>query len=182
MIMYDGNGPGSVLQQPIVHNMQKKHFISMATVKWQTKLVLLWIVNLAASTVLPSAVYITMHMTGYNTVQIDLILMQTDVLFVFQWKRSKLNYIATEKKAEERMIVVFISPSGISWAFFRFLWPKRTDFAAAYLKMCGDICGISYCFAVKIYHGQHSSNIVITFLTSRTIVGLQTNIWGHQCH
>ncbi len=119
MIMYDGNGPGSVLQQPIVHNMQKKHFISTATVKWQTKLVLLWIVNLAASTVLPSAVYITMHMTGYNTVQIDLILMQTDVLFVFQWKRSKLNYIATEKKAEEQMIVVFISPSGISQDFFQ---------------------------------------------------------------
>ncbi len=36
-----------------------------------------------------------------------------------------------------------------------------TDFAAASLK----ICGISYCLAVKIFHGQHSSNIVITFLT-----------------
>ncbi len=87
----------------------KIHFISTATVKWQTKLVLLWIVNLAARTVLPSAVYITMHMTGYNnTVQVDLILMQTDLLFVFQWKRSKLHSIATEKKTEERMIVVFM--------------------------------------------------------------------------
>ncbi len=56
-----------------------------------------------------------------------------------------------------------------------------TDFAAAFLQICSDICGISYCFAVKIYHGQHSSNIVITFLTSRTIVRLQTNIWWHQC-
>lgn len=87
----------------------KINFISTATVKWQTKLVLLWIVNLAARTVLPSAVYITMYMTGYNnTVQIELIFMQTDLLFVFQWKRSKLNSIATEKKAKERMIVVFM--------------------------------------------------------------------------
>ncbi len=47
--------------------------------------------------------------------------------------------------------------------FFWFLRPKMTDFAVAFLKICGDTCGISYCFAVKIYHGQHSSNIVITF-------------------
>ncbi len=57
-----------------------------------------------------------------------------------------------------------------------FLWPKMTDFAAAFLKICSEICGISYCLAVKICHGQHASNIVITFLTSRTIVGLQINI------
>ncbi len=44
------------------------------------------------------------------------------------------------------------------------------------LKFCDDICSISYCYAVKIYHGQHSSNIVMPFLTSRTIVGLQSNI------
>ncbi len=69
-----------------------------------------------------------------------------------------------------------ISPSRISWDFFKFLWPKMTDFAAAFLKICGDICGISYCFTVKIYHGQHSSNIAITFVTSRTIIGLQNNI------
>ncbi len=67
-------------------------------------------------------------------------------------------------------------PPGFCRTFFRFLQPKMTNFAAAFLKFCGDICGISYSFAVKIYHGQHSSNIVITFLTSRTIVGLQTNI------
>ncbi len=69
-----------------------------------------------------------------------------------------------------------ISPSRISRDFFRFLWPKMTDFAVAFLKICGDICGISYCFSVKIYHGQHSSNIVITIVTSRTIIGLQTSI------
>ncbi len=57
-----------------------------------------------------------------------------------------------------------------------FLRPKITDFAVAFLKICSNNCGISYCFAVKIYHRQHSSNIVMTFLTSRTIVGLQTNI------
>lgn len=75
----------------------------------KTKLVLLLIVNCTARTVLPSAVYITMHMTGYNnTVQTDLILMQTDQLFLFQWKRSKPNSIAKGKKAEEQMIVVFM--------------------------------------------------------------------------
>ncbi len=67
-------------------------------------------------------------------------------------------------------------PPGFCGTFFRFLWPKMTDFAAAFLKICSNICGISYCFAVKIYHRQHSFNIVMTFLTSRTIVGLQTNI------
>ncbi len=56
------------------------------------------------------------------------------------------------------------------------LRPKITDLSVAFLKICDDTCGISYCFAVKIYHGQHSSNIVITFLTWRIIVGLQTNI------
>ncbi len=45
------------------------------------------------------------------------------------------------------------------------------DIAAAFLKIC-----VSYCFAVKIYHRQHSSNIVMTFLTSRPILGLQTSI------
>ncbi len=54
--------------------------------------------------------------------------------------------------------------------FSDFCGLKTTDFAAAFLKICVS------CFAVKIYHGQHSSKIVITFLTSRTIVGLQTNI------
>ncbi len=63
-------------------------------------------------------------------------------------------------------------PPGFSGTFFRFLRPKMTDFAAAFL----NICDISCCFAVKIYHGQHYSNVVITFLTSRTIVGLQINI------
>ncbi len=64
-------------------------------------------------------------------------------------------------------------PPGFSGNFFlRFLRPKMTDFAAAFL----NICEISCCFAVKIYHGQHYSNVVITFLTSRTIVGLQINI------
>ncbi len=79
---------------------------------------------------------------------------------------------------------LFTSPYRILRDFFRFLQPKMTAFAVTFLKICGDICSISYCFAVKIYHGQHSSNIVITFLTSRTILGLQTNIWGHQhqCH
>ncbi len=80
----------------------------------------------------------------------------------------------------------YISHSRISWDVFLIFKSKMTDFAVAFLKICGDICGISYCFAVKIYHGQHSSNIDITFLTSRTIIGLQTNIqtniWGHQCH
>ncbi len=52
-----------------------------------------------------------------------------------------------------------------------FLRPKMTDIAAAFLKIC-----VSYCFAVKIYHRQHSSSIVMTFLTSRPIVGLQTSI------
>ncbi len=47
-------------------------------------------------------------------------------------------------------------PPGFCVTFFRFLRPKMTDFAAAFLKICGDICGISYCFSVKIYHGQHS--------------------------
>ncbi len=50
------------------------------------------------------------------------------------------------------------------------------------VSIYSDIWGISYSFAVKIYHGQHSCNIVMTFLTLRTIVGLQTKIWGHQCH
>ncbi len=54
--------------------------------------------------------------------------------------------------------------------FSDFLRPKITDFAVAFLKKN------SYCFAVKIYHRQHSSKIVMTFLTSRTIVGFQTNI------
>ncbi len=67
-------------------------------------------------------------------------------------------------------------PAGYRGTFFRFLWPKMTDFAVAFLKICSDICGISYCFAVKIYHRQHSSNTVIHFLISRTIVGLQANI------
>ncbi len=54
--------------------------------------------------------------------------------------------------------------------FSDFCGLKITDFAAASLKICVS------CFAVKIYHGQHSSNIVITFLTSRTIVGLQIGL------
>ncbi len=69
-----------------------------------------------------------------------------------------------------------ISPYRISQDFFRFLRPKITNFAAAFLKICGDICAISNCFSVKIYHGQHSSNFVITFLTLRTIAGLQNSI------
>lgn len=44
----------------------KIHVISTATVKWQTKLVLLWIVNGGAAQT-PSAVYITTHVTGYKT-------------------------------------------------------------------------------------------------------------------
>ncbi len=60
---------------------------------------------------------------------------------------------------------------GFRGTFFRFVRPKMTDIAAAFLKIC-----VSYCFAVKIYHRQHSFNIVMTFLTSRTIVGLQTSI------
>ncbi len=32
--------------------------------------------------------------------------------------------------------------------FFQILQPKITDFAAAFLKIYGDICGISYSFAV----------------------------------
>ncbi len=54
-------------------------------------------------------------------------------------------------------------------SIYLFVRTKMTDFAAAFLKFCDDICGISYCYAVKIYHGQHSSNIVMPFLTSRTI-------------
>ncbi len=50
-------------------------------------------------------------------------------------------------------------PPGFRRTYFRFLRPTMTDFAAAFLK----ICGISYCFAVKIYHGQHSSNIFYNF-------------------
>ncbi len=73
-------------------------------------------------------------------------------------------------------IILFPVPPGFCGTFFCFLQPKRTDFAAALLKICGEICDISYCFAVKTYHGQHSSNIVIMFLTLRTIVGLQANI------
>ncbi len=82
------------------------------------------------------------------------------------------------------------------WVSKLFLWMMEavpTGFRRIFSDFCSlkllflhrlffKICSISYCFAVKIYHGQHSSNIVITFLTSRTIVGLQTNIWGHQCH
>ncbi len=67
-------------------------------------------------------------------------------------------------------------PPGFRGTFDRFFRLKITDFAAAFLKTCGDIFGISYCFALKIYHGQHFSNIVITFMTSRTIIWLQTNI------
>ncbi len=70
-------------------------------------------------------------------------------------------------------------PTGFRETFFNFLQPKMTDFAAAFLKICSDICGNFDSFAVKIYHRQHSSNIVIAFLTSRTIVGLQNKIWGH---
>lgn len=87
----------------------KIHDLSTATVKWQTKLVLLWIVNCTALTVPPSAVYITMHMTWYNnTVQIGLILMQTDPPLLFQRNSSTHNSVVTEKKAEEWMIAVFI--------------------------------------------------------------------------
>ncbi len=60
---------------------------------------------------------------------------------------------------------------GFRVTFFRFVQPKMTDIAAAFLKIC-----VSYCFAVKIYHRQHSSNIVMTFLTWRPVVGLQTSI------
>ncbi len=60
---------------------------------------------------------------------------------------------------------------GFHGTFFRFVWLKMTDIAAAFLKIC-----VSYCVAVKIYHRQHSSNTVMTFLTSRPIVGLQTSI------
>ncbi len=63
-------------------------------------------------------------------------------------------------------------PPGFRGTFFRILLPKMTDLAAASLKICCNICGISYCFAVKIYHRQHSSNI----LTLVIFVGLQTNI------
>ncbi len=62
---------------------------------------------------------------------------------------------------------------GFCGTFLWFLRPKITDFAAAFLQIC--------LFAVKIYHEQHTSYIVITFLTPRTTLGLQNNIWGHQC-
>ncbi len=50
------------------------------------------------------------------------------------------------------LIFLCTVPPGFRGTFFRFLQPKITDFAAAFLKIRGDICGISYCFAVKIYH------------------------------
>ncbi len=53
-------------------------------------------------------------------------------------------------------IYIYIVPPGFRRTFFWFLRPKMTDFSAAFLQ----ICSISYCFAVKIYHGQHSSYIV----------------------
>ncbi len=91
-------------------------------------------------------------------------------------------YVKRESSLPKSVSCHMSVPPGFHRTFFWFLRPKITDIAVAFLKICSDICGISYCFAVKICHGQHSSNIVITFLTSRTIVGLQTNIWGHQCH
>ncbi len=54
------------------------------------------------------------------------------------------------------------SPSGISWDFLFFL-PKMTGSPAAFEIVYILFYHISYCFAVKIYHEQHPSNIVITF-------------------
>ncbi len=109
----------------------------------------------------------------------------TALTFSQAFKSAVYTIKASENDLKGLSFVSFVFksvPPGFRRTFFWFLRPKKTDFAVAFLKICIDICGISYCFAVKIYHGQHSSNMVITFLTSRTIVGLQTNIWGHQCH
>ncbi len=65
-----------------------------------------------------------------------------------------------------------ISPYRISQDFSDFCGLKL-KFCSSFSQICGDICAISNCFSVKIYHGQHSSNFVITFLTLRTIAGLQ---------
>ncbi len=80
--------------------------------------------------------------------------------------REEIISVLTEHAAPLRPV-----SQGFCGTSFRFVRPKMTDIAAAFLQIC-----VSYCFAVKIYHRQHSSNIVMTFLTARPIVGLQTNI------
>ncbi len=69
------------------------------------------------------------------------------------------------KKGSSIIHSLWASPSRISPDFLRFLRPKMTDFAAAVLQWKYTM-----------------DNIVIPFLTSRTIVELQTNIGGNPCH
>ncbi len=45
--------------------------------------------------------------------------------------------------------VHFTVTLGFHGTFFRSLRPKMSDFAAAFLQISGDICGISYCFEVE---------------------------------
>ncbi len=82
------------------------------------------------------------------------------------------------------------------WVSKLFLWMMEAV-PTGFRRILSDFCSLKLLFLHLLFSKFSAflivlqwkytmdnilNNIVITFLTSRTIVGLQTNIWGHQCH